>query len=161
LWMIVRIPQTTGDGSSPGFSAPGGFFVGLSGASTVIVSLRYTGSIDLRAEAFAPNESEAARLSDSLTAYLTLIRAIQFGARASSSGGKNTDGKNPDGKNPDGKNNDIGQLLESLKVERHKDRVILFASVSPTLLKSIFAEPPSAPHPPMPAAPPSTLQKRP
>jgi hypothetical protein len=149
LWMIVRIPSNTGDGSSPGFSAPGGFFVGLSGASTVIVSLRYTGSIDLRAEAFAPNESVAARLSDSLTAYLTLVRAIQFG------------GSSPVGNNPDGKNNDIRHLLESLKVERHKDRVVLHASASPNLLKSIFAEPPAAPGSQLPATPSSAPQKRP
>jgi hypothetical protein len=91
--------------------------------TTFVASLRYgLGALHLRVEQIAPTEADAAQSAEALTNLLHLIQAIQPKVEAQSD-------------KPDAEA--VHQFVSSLKVEQHKDRAILTASLPMQLLKKL------------------------
>jgi len=83
--------------------------------TTFVASLRYgVGALHLRIEQIAPTEDDAARSADALGGLLQLMRAIQPKVEAQSD---TADLET------------VRQFTSSIKIEQHKDRAVLTASV--------------------------------
>ncbi len=127
-WLIARLAPTGGEPRS--ITLPGGFQLPTPAGTVLVASLRYTGTIDFKAEAFTPSEADAQRLSDQLGAYAALVRTLQAGTQT---GPVETE---------------LKALLESLHVETQGERVTLTLSVPSALLEKIFAVAPTMTAPP-------------
>ena len=88
-----------------------------------VASLRYgVGALHLRVEQIAPSEADAERSSEALSSLVELIRAIQPKVVAQSD-------------KPDA--DALREFTTSLKIEQHKDRTVLTASLPMELLKKL------------------------
>src|SRR5579883_2030126 len=87
--------------------------------STFIASLRWAGALHLRIEEIAPSEEAAAASADSVQTLVNLFRAAQ-----------------PAASGPDAA--DWKPLLDSIKIEHHKDRAVLRATVPNALLEKML-----------------------
>jgi hypothetical protein len=104
--------------------------------TTFVASLRYgVGALHLRIEQIAPSEADAVRSADSLGALLHLVQLIQPKVEAQS------DPADAEA---------VHQFTSSIKIEQHKERAVLTASVPFELLKQLTA--------PESAAGPSTVR---
>jgi len=105
--------------------------------AVVVASVRYLGSVHLKAAAFTDSEDAAARLTEKLGTYLDLFRAAQAAALQQ------------------GTDADIKALFESLKVVQQRDRAVLTAIVPVGFVRKIVAEAPTGlpVEMPQPAAP--------
>ena len=92
-----------------------GFSLPIEADSTIIASIRWAGSLHLRVEEIAPNESAATQQAASLATLVTLARGFT----------------EPLGDNP--ANNGLKELLKTAEVNQKKDRVVLTGTASPAL----------------------------
>jgi hypothetical protein len=96
--------------------------------TTFVASLRYgLGTLHLRIEQIAPTEADAARSVDALGGLLQLVQAIQPKVEAQSDAA------------------DVAAMQKfvgSIKIEQHKDRAILTATIPPELFRSLSADKP-------------------
>jgi hypothetical protein len=91
--------------------------------TTFVASLRYgLDALHLRVEDIAPTEADAANSASALNGLLQLVRAIQPQVEAQS------DPSDAEA---------VRKFSNSIKIEQHKDRAILTASVPLELLKKI------------------------
>jgi len=91
--------------------------------TTFVASLRYgLGSLHLRVEQIAPTEDDAARSVHALNSLLQLIHAIQPKVEAQSDAADAAA---------------VRQFTSSLKIEQHKDRAVLTASLPLELVKKM------------------------
>ncbi len=118
VWVVVRATSVNG---SPSLTLPGGFQIGVPQGTVVVASLRYTGEIEFRAEAFTSDAAAAEQLASHLGAYLTVLRVIRSRMQ--------TEGAGPE----------FQKFMESIRVEKHENGVVLTASASPKLLEQIIA----------------------
>jgi uncharacterized SAM-binding protein YcdF (DUF218 family) len=79
--------------------------------STIIASLRWTGSLHLRVEEIAPSEATATSQAADLATLVTMARGYTA----------------PLGSNP--ANNSLKELLETAQVTQHGERVVVTATV--------------------------------
>jgi hypothetical protein len=116
-WLIARIPN-----KSDNVQIPGGFSFTLPPDTIAVGSLRYTGSLLLRADVFAQSESQARQIVDAANTHLSLVRSIGMWA-----GTKGSD-------------KDVRAAFESIHVEQ-KDNVATFTATIPqSILKKIWSE---------------------
>jgi hypothetical protein len=112
--------------------------------TVVVGSVRDLGIVHLRAEAFTGSEDEAQHVTEKLKTFLAI-----FGSAESSV----SVGTDPD----------VKQLFASLKVEQHKDRSVVTATVPTNFIRKLVAEAPNEVEPQnerqAPAVPPQ--QKKP
>ncbi|MGD9713260.1 MAG: hypothetical protein AB7V46_14480 [Thermomicrobiales bacterium] len=120
IWTILRAASSAG--GSSGIMLPGGFRVGVPEGTVLVASIRYTGQIEFRAEAFTSGEAEAERLASHVGAYLSLMKALGAGVKVEGM-------------------ESLGPLVESLQVERDEDRVVVRTSIDPKLLEGLFSKP--------------------
>ena len=127
-WAIFRLNSTSPEPSA---------FLGLpvSSPATAVVSVRYVplvGEVHLRVEAFTQNEQAAEQLTLQVNTFLAIFHSAEV----------SVSGQTPDP--------DIRKALDSLKIERHKDRTVLTATVPAGLLRKMVAEAPTqlTPKPP-------------
>lgn len=78
-WTVAR--TSTGAGQPASLPLPGGFDLIFPPDTVIVGSLRYLGSIQLKAQAFAASEDGARKITDQLSAFLALFRTIE-GAQA-------------------------------------------------------------------------------
>jgi hypothetical protein len=111
-----------------------GLALPLEDTSTIIASiapeLPIAGSLRLRVEEIAPSDVIAARQTAALNMIITLARGVTAGLA------------------PNTANNGLRQMLGSAEVTQHRERVVLTATLTPSLL----SQPPEQPNLP-PAAP--------
>jgi len=90
--------------------------------STIIASLRFTGSVRLRVEEIAPNDEKATQQAATLATVVTLARSLteQLGATPT--------------------NNGLKELLKNASVEQKHNRVITTATISPDALSQLGKE---------------------
>jgi hypothetical protein len=149
-WLIARVaPDSASQSPTP---AIGGIRISsllgdLAAGSTVVGSLRFTGKIELKVEALAPDEAHARQIAENAGAWLNLLRALESGSE--------TRGTDPD----------VKALFDSLRVEQQKDSVVLRAEFPPKLLEKIVTEPPTPvasppPQPTKPAPPRSRVKQK-
>jgi hypothetical protein len=115
-WGIFRMNQN-GHGAE-GVPLP------VSGAATVVASVRYLRAVHFRAEAFTRDEQSAQQLTAQVDNYLALFQSAEI----------SVSGQTPDP--------DVKRALESLKVEQKNDRAVLTATLPTELLRKIVAEAP-------------------
>ena len=134
-WTIFRV-QPTSAGTQPAFLS----FL-FSKPAVIVSSIRYLGTIGMKTEAFTGTDEEAKRLSDQVGTFLSLFRNAEITVSGQASDA------------------DVKQFLDSLKIEQHKDRAVLTATVPPGLVKKaiatspeqLSAEPDRGQPPPQPA----------
>jgi hypothetical protein len=111
-----------------------GLSLPLESDSTIIASLRWTGSLHLRIEEIAPSEEKAASQAAALATLVTLARGFT----------------QPLGENS--ANNGLKELLKTAQVSQKQDRVLVTAILSPAFLASLSEES----NPPPKQTPPSS-----
>jgi hypothetical protein len=132
LWTILRVAPETAPPSSADqrprnmFILPGGYDLFFPAGTVVVGSVRYTGTIDIRAEAFTTSDDAARRITDQLGAFLAVFRSLEASMQ------------------PGGPDKDVKAFFDSLKVEQEGSHAVLHADVPPGFLKKIFAEPPAS-----------------
>jgi hypothetical protein len=133
-WAILRV-QPAADQSSLG---PISLSFLFPKPAVVVASVRYLGTVHLRAEAYTDSEADAERLAQQLSTFLSVFHTAESSVSAQ--------GPDPD----------VKQFLDSLKVEQHKDRAVLSAVVPPGFIRKALAESPAelAPQPSPPQNPP-------
>lgn len=99
-------------------------------STVVVASVRYLGTINLRAEAYTPSEADAQRLAEQLNTFLSIFHTAETSVSAQ--------GPDPD----------VKKFLDSLKVEPNKDRTVLTAVVPEGLIRKALAESPAQLAPP-------------
>ena len=138
-WTIFRV-QPSAAGMQPAFLS----FL-FSRPAVIVSSVRYLGTIGMKTEAVTGSEDDAKQLSEQVGTFLNLFRNAEI----------TVSGQVSDA--------DIKQFFESLKIEQHKDRAVLTATIPPGLVKKAIAESPeqltSEPAPSTPAAPPAVKKK--
>jgi len=96
--------------------------------TTFVASLRYgVGALHLRVEQIAPSEADASRTADALGSLLHLVQAIQPKVEAQSDAGDAEA---------------VRQFTSSIKIEQHKDRAVLTATIPPELFRSVSSDKP-------------------
>ncbi len=94
--------------------------------TTFVASLRYVGAVHLRIEQIAPTEQAAAEATRSLGALLALFKSMEH-IRPEVPGDVA-----------------MGQVIDSLKIEQHKDRAVLTGTIPVELLQQMTVPGPSA-----------------
>jgi hypothetical protein len=105
--------------SDRGYISVFGLQLSLPEDTTFVASLRYTGSLRLRIEEISPSEAEAAQAAQKLSMLLGLFQSLQ-----------QVQPRNPE-------DAAFLRLMSSIKVDQHKDRAVLTATVPLELLESL------------------------
>jgi hypothetical protein len=116
-WLIDRISNKPDN-----VQLPGGFSVTLPADTVAVGSLRYTGSLLLRADVFAQSQAQAKQIVDSANAHLALVRSI----------GQFIKTKGPD--------KDIKDAFDSIQVEQKENVAVFTATIPQSILKKIWSE---------------------
>ncbi|HEX4602663.1 MAG TPA: hypothetical protein VH724_01595 [Candidatus Angelobacter sp.] len=116
-WLIDRISNKPDN-----VELPGGFAITLPADTVAVGSLRYTGSLLLRADVFAQSQAQAKQIVDSANAHLALVRGIgQF-------------------IKPKGADKDIKDAFDSIQVAQKENVAVFTATVPQSVLKKIWSE---------------------
>ena len=115
-WAIVRMNSDPQHGVLP---LPGDINVKLPYNTEVTASARVLSSLELRAEARLKDEAAAEKLSNEISTYLTLFKAVQISVGTQ------------------GADADVKQLFDNLKLERDRERVIVSAEVPLRFLQKL------------------------
>jgi hypothetical protein len=104
-----------------------GFSLPLESDSIVIASLRWTGSFHLRVEEIAASDEVATRQAAALATLVTVARGFTM----------------PLGKNA--ANNSLKELLQTAEVTQKRNRMIVTATLSPSIFSGLTSEENSSP----------------
>lgn len=116
-WLIDRIPNKPDN-----VQLLGGFAITLPAEAVAVGSLRYTGSLLLRADVFAQSEAQARQIVDSANSHLALVRSI----------GQFIKTKGPD--------QDIKAAFDSLQATQKENVASFTATIPQSVLKKIWSE---------------------
>jgi hypothetical protein len=116
-WLVNRIPNKPDN-----VQLPGGFAITLPAEAVAVGSIRYTGSLLLRADVFAQSEAQARQIVDSANSHLALVRSI----------GQFIKTKGPD--------QDIKAAFDSLQATQKENVVTFTATIPQSILKKIWSE---------------------
>jgi hypothetical protein len=116
-WLIDRIPNKPDN-----VQLPGGFAITLPAEAVAVGSLRYTGSLLLRADVFAQSEAQARQIVDSANSHLALVRSI----------GQFIKTKGPD--------QDIKAAFDSLQATQKENVAVFTATIPQSILKKVWSE---------------------
>ncbi|HEV7674136.1 MAG TPA: hypothetical protein VGQ12_06375 [Candidatus Angelobacter sp.] len=116
-WLIDRIPSKPDN-----VQLPGGFAITLPAEAVAVGSLRYTGSLLLRADVFAQSEAQARQIVDSANSHLALVRSI----------GQFIKTKGPD--------QDIKAAFDSLQAAQKENVAVFTATIPQSILKKVWSE---------------------
>ena len=111
----------------------------IAGGSTVVASLRYTGSLQFRVEAVTGSEPEAKQLGESVGMLLALFRGA----------GTSVQGEGPDP--------DVKAFFDSIEVRQEEQSLVVSATLPARALQKMLTPPPQTPA----AAPPVPETKKP
>jgi len=92
--------------------------------TTFVASLRYVGSLHLRVEEIAPSEADATRATETLGTLLGLVRSVE--------------GEHP----KTVEDAELKKALDSMKVDQHRDRAVLTATIPLDLAKRLSGSDP-------------------
>jgi hypothetical protein len=122
-WAIADVAR--GETNNKAFVLPGGFDLFFPPDTVAVVSVRYLGSIDFKAEAVTSSAQAAERITEQVSAFLALFRSLET----------NASGSDPD----------VKTFFDSLKVERDGNIAQINAELPKGFLKKILTEPPPSP----------------
>jgi hypothetical protein len=109
--------------SDRGYISIFGLQLPLAEDTTFVASLRYLGTLHLRIEQIAPTDTDAAHATATLATLLTLVKSVTQ-AQAQMQTNPPTDAG-------------VHELLNSAKIEQHKDRAVLTANIPLDLVKKL------------------------
>ncbi len=138
-WAIADVAR--GEANNKAFVLPGGFDLFFPPNTVAVVSVRYLGSIDFKAQAITTSEQAAERITEQVSAFLALFRAFEA----------NASGSDPD----------VKIFFDSLKVERDGRMAEITAELPKGFLKKVLTEPPPSPATLAQPEPPKTQPKTP
>lgn len=121
-WAISRLSAPGGQGAT--LPLPGGISFALPAGTVTVASLRYTGSIQFKAEAFTTSEAAAQQLTNSATNFLQLFRAVETSV------------------DPRGPDKDVKTFFDSIHVEQVRDRAVLSAEMPQGFISKILTDAP-------------------
>jgi hypothetical protein len=130
-WAIGRIPAKAPGGATSSPDAAG-MAQQIAGGSTVVASLRYTGSLQFRVEAVTASEAEAKQLGESVGMLLALFRGA----------GPSVKGEGPDP--------DVKAFFDSIEVRQEEQSLVVSATLPQRALQKMLTPPPTSPAPPAP-----------
>ncbi len=113
--------------SDRGFISLFGLQLPMPEDTTFVASLRYLGAIHLRVEQITPAEADAAKATETIATLLTLVKSVQQMQ-------SQIDPRNGDAAA-------LQILTNSAKVERHRDRAVLTATIPLELLRQLASTP--------------------
>jgi hypothetical protein len=116
-WLITRLPNKPDN-----LQLPGGLALTLPSGSVAVGSLRYTGSLLLRADIFAQSETQAKDIVDSANNHLALVRSI----------GRFIKAKGPD--------QDVKAAFDSIQVQQKENVAVFTATIPQSILKKVWSE---------------------
>lgn len=116
-WLITRLPNKPDN-----LQLPGGLSLTLPGDSIAVGSLRYSGSLLLRADIFSQSEAQAKEVVDSANRHLALVRSI----------GQFIKTKGPD--------QDVKAAFDSVQVEQKENVAVFTATIPQSVLKKVWSE---------------------
>ena len=117
--------------SDRGYISIFGLQLPLSEDTTFVASLRFLGTLRLRVEQISPTEADSTRTTGSLIALLALLKSVQQTQAAIQ---------------PNNSDPSFRVLIDSAKIEQHKDRAVLTANIPLDLIKKLTTPtPPLAP----------------
>jgi hypothetical protein len=122
-WAIGKYSSSS---NSQNLSLPGGFDLPLPAQTTWVVSLRFAGSIELKAQALTSNEEDARKVADTLGTLLSLFRSLQT----------NIGTQGPDA--------DVKNFFDSLQVTQEENRATFTATVPIGFIKKLARDAPQA-----------------
>jgi hypothetical protein len=122
-WAIADVARD--ETTNKALVLPGGFDLFFPPDTVALVSVRYLGSIDFKAEAVTTSEQAAERINEQVSAFLALFRSLET----------NASGSDPD----------VKTFFDSLKVERNGSIAEVTAELPKGFLKKILTEPPPSP----------------
>ena len=120
-WAIFKVDPS----APPGYSSPMDMSLLFSKPATVVASVRYLGSIHLRAEAFTGSPDEAQHVTGQLETFLNIFHTAETTLPAQAS------------------DPDVKEFFSSLKVQQTTDRVALTATMPPGFLRKAVAGSPA------------------
>jgi hypothetical protein len=91
--------------------------------TTFVASLRFLGALHLRIEQIAPTDADAAHAAETLTTLLVVLKSVE-----------QTRTQMPRRETPDAS---FLELMDSAKIEQHRDRAVLTASIPVDLVKRL------------------------
>lgn len=145
-WGIFRADAPSSVSTSSALASPLNWSFIFDKPAVVVASVRYLGSLHLRAVAYTESDADAAHVAGQLEAFLNIFRSAEISLGAS--------GPDPD----------VKALFDSLQVEQRGSRAELSANLPPPLLRKLVAEAPSSvvapPVTPAPASPTVSKPKR-
>jgi len=100
----------------------------LSEDTTFVASLRFLGTLRLRVEQISPTEADSTRTTGSLIALLALLKSVQQTQAAIQ---------------PNNSDPSFRVLIDSAKIEQHKDRAVLTANIPLDLIKKLTTPTPA------------------
>jgi hypothetical protein len=127
-WAIAKL--TTPDGSTTSLPLPGGLNFTLPKNTVTVFSLGANASLasgaaaQLKAEAITPSEADAKQVTESVSSFLQLFRAIESSSR------------------PAGPDPDVKKFFESLQIQQKGSSAVLTAELPVGFLKKVLAEAP-------------------
>lgn len=130
-WSVAALSRS----GRKNLTLPNGFELPFPQDTTLVTSVRFSGNVLIKAEAFTPNDEEAKRLAENLSLLLALFRAVQTNLT--------TSGSDPD----------VKAFFESLEVKQDDDRVVVNASLSRQFIQKIVQEAPAVAAPAQEAQP--------
>jgi hypothetical protein len=116
-WLIDRIPNKPDN-----VELPGGFALTLPVDAVAVGSLRYTGSILLRADIITQSEAQAKQVVDSANSHLALVRSI----------GRMIKTKGPD--------QDVKDAFDSIQAAQKENVAVFTATIPQSILKKVWSE---------------------
>lgn len=124
LWAIAHLPASTGwPNSASSFTLPGGIDVGLPGDCDVVVSLRMLTTIHARADFYTQSVQAARQFTEQTSTFLALFRGIQSSTTSGSGDA------------------DVKAVFDSIQITQKEDRAELTATISPSFLRKLVAQP--------------------
>jgi len=141
-WFIGNVGRS-GLGQMPAQGLDIPMIGGLLGGSTVVTSVRYTGSVHLRMEAFTPGEPQARNIAANFQVFLGMFTGVESSVK------------------PNGGDPDVKAFFDSIRVVQNDDRVVLTATLPPGFVRKVLTEPPTEQMTaPAPAPKPAPKRKR-
>jgi hypothetical protein len=129
-WAIAEIGR--GASQNKALVLPGGYDLFFPPDTVAVASVRYLGSIDVKAQAITTSDDGARRIADQLSAFLAVFRTLELSAG----------GPDPD----------VKAFFDSIKVEQEGNKAELTADLPQGFLKKLLTEPPTEIQPAAPAA---------
>lgn len=116
VWAILRVPPDKG-----AIELPGGITLDFLQNTTAVMSVRYTGSIRIRADLFSQNDADAAHVKEAANTFVAWARAF------AESG------------NPGGTDKDVKAAFDSIQVQQTGKRTAITMAIPQEFVKKMVA----------------------